>query len=195
MISKVIAGWWFLGVRLSGWRTLSRAAVYALHRHDAVTRDFVGSITRWSRDCAWPPPPRPLVRRAPRAGVQAPDQRFLVPGLVGVAGFSGGFLGALSTLRGACHGRVARRVRRLSSGFAIEASSPAHLHKACPVLPDAEATADRLVGAGRWRPVLRDGYADSASGGMPLPVTLAFPCARPANRLGLQLTSLPRSAG
>ena len=41
-----------------------------------------------------PPPPRPLVGRAPRAGVHAPDQRFRVSRLVGGAGFSGGFLGA-----------------------------------------------------------------------------------------------------
>jgi hypothetical protein len=63
-------------------------------------------------------PLRPLVRRAPRAGVRAPDQRFLIPALVGDASFSGGFLGALSTLRRACHGKVARRVWPLSCGFA-----------------------------------------------------------------------------
>ena len=33
---------------------------------------------------------------APRAGVQAPDQRFLVPGVVGEPSFSGVFLGACS---------------------------------------------------------------------------------------------------
>jgi hypothetical protein len=36
-----------------------------------------------------PPPPRPLVRRAHPAGVQAPEQRFLAPGPVEYASFSG----------------------------------------------------------------------------------------------------------
>ncbi len=54
------------------------------------------------------PPPRPLVRRAPRAGAQAPDQRLLGPALVGDAGFSGGFLEAMSILRRTRHSRVAR---------------------------------------------------------------------------------------
>jgi len=41
----------------------------------------IGLITRWSRDSTEPPPLRPLVRRAPRAGVQAPDSRFLSAGI------------------------------------------------------------------------------------------------------------------
>jgi hypothetical protein len=83
-----------------------------------------------SRVAAKPPPPRPLVRRAPRAGVQAPDQRFLVPAIGGDAGFSGVFLGALSMLRRACHGRVARRVRPLSSRFVAGFSLEPPVHRA-----------------------------------------------------------------
>ncbi len=56
-----------------------------------------GLITRRSEVQILPPPPRPLVRRAPRAGVQVPDQRFLIPALVGDASFSGVFLGACSS--------------------------------------------------------------------------------------------------
>src|SRR5579875_1264804 len=69
---------------------------YSVHRHDALTSGFVGAVTRWSCAGREPPPLRPLVSRAPRAEVQAPDQQFLVLRLFGDAGFAGGFLGALS---------------------------------------------------------------------------------------------------
>ena len=108
---------------------------YAVHRHDVVTSGFIGSGTRWSCDGSEPPPLRPLVRRAPRAGAQAPDQRYLVPALGGDESFSGGFLGALSILRRACHGRVARRVRPRSSGFAAGFSSEPLAHRAARGMP------------------------------------------------------------
>ncbi len=62
--------------------------------------------------------------------MQAPDQRFLIPALVGDAGFSGVFLGALSTLHRARVCRVARRVRPLSSDSAARLSSELLVHRA-----------------------------------------------------------------
>ena len=100
----------------------------------------IGLITRRSRVQIPPPPPRPLVRRAPRAGLQASDQRFLVLVPVGGAGFSGVFLGALSRLHRACHGRVARRVRPLScqfaAGFSSELMVPSAAHGMRTQRPD-----------------------------------------------------------
>ena len=61
-------------------------------------RRVVRLITRRPLVRLIPPPPRPLVRRARRAGVQTPDQRFYVRAAVEGAGFSGVFHGALSKL-------------------------------------------------------------------------------------------------
>jgi hypothetical protein len=38
------------------WMTLSRRLAYALHMHDVVASDFVGSLARWSHDGREPPP-------------------------------------------------------------------------------------------------------------------------------------------
>jgi len=135
-----------------------------------VERLGVRLITQWSTVHRSPPPLRPLVRHAPRAGVQAPDQRFLIPALVEDASFSGVFLGALSTLRRACHGRVARRVWPLSCGFAAGFSVELLAHSAaqgmrtqCPDQRDPDGTGQRSVfGVLPWRPVGRYGRAFGA---------------------------------
>ena len=76
-----------------------------------------------------PPPPRPLVQRAPRAGVRAPDQRFLVLRPVGDAGFSGVFLGACSACPVQAYARPTQGVRfaiwPMSCGFVPDGGSPA----------------------------------------------------------------------
>jgi len=70
-----------------------------------------GFVIGWSCDNPESPPPRPLVRRAPRAGVQEPDQLFLVLAAVGDARLSGVSLGALLILHPhACAGYARRDV-------------------------------------------------------------------------------------
>jgi len=141
-----------------------------LHMHDWPTSSFAEMRTRRSQICTCPPPPRPLVRRAPRAGTQAPDQRFLIPALVGDASFSGVFLGALSTARRADVCRVARRVWPLSCGFAAGFSVELLAHSAaqgmrtqCPDQRDPDGTGQRSVfGVLPWRPVGRYGRAFGA---------------------------------
>ena len=120
----------------------------------------IGFVTRWSCDGPEPPPLRPLVKRAPPAGVQALDQRFFIPALVGVAGFSGGFLGALSMLRRARHGSLAQRARPLNCPFAAGSLLELLAHRAAQGMHTRRTTHGCLCGA---RLVLEPGRDEAGS--------------------------------
>ena len=66
---------------------------------------------------------------ASRASAQAPDQRFRDLAWVEDRGFSGLFIGTYSAVPCAVLCRVARRVRPLRSGFAVECSVDVAVHR------------------------------------------------------------------
>ena len=111
-------------------QTLIRRLPYAAHTHEALTSDFIGSVTRTVRDGLDPPPPsnRWSARLVHRA--QAPGQRFRVRTSVRNCRFSGLFIGTYSAVPYAAPRRVAQRGRPVRCAFAVESSVEIVLHRA-----------------------------------------------------------------
>ena len=112
-------------------QTLIRRLPYAAHTHEALTSDFIGSVTRTVRDGLDPPPllkrwSAPLVPRA-----QAPDQRFRVRASVWkMPIFSGLFIGTYSAVSYAALCRVTRHPYGHSCAFTVESSVEIAVHRA-----------------------------------------------------------------